>query len=308
MTEAPTLADVVEVNIPPDCVPVFDGTFCKPGSTGTLVNGSAFTHSLAPLPDRSAIVSLSDLRLYGAAVGVRRSGSQTADPVDRERGGRVVAGGSRRPLYDPGHHLSPTNVASGEIPLPTLLGDSCMTINGELVPMVFASPGQINGQIPFATQGSSTMILRTPAGVGNFDFDIQDQAPSVFRVSIAGSNALTATIVRAKNNLTVTPSNPIHLDDRITIYATGMGLVTPDVNSGDPGPSSPLAQTVVPPVVTLGGVNLPIEYAGLAPGQVGVYQINAIVPFKGVPTGPTIPLKIEQSTFSTSVNVRVVQH
>jgi len=65
---------------------------------------------------------------------------------------------------------------------------------------------------------------------------------------------------------------------------------------------------VVPPVVTLGGVNLPIEYAGLAPGQVGVYQINAIVPFKGVPTGPIIPLKIEQSTFSTSVNVRVVQH
>ena len=80
-----------------------------------------------------------------------------------------------------------------------------MTINGELVPMVFASPGQINGQIPFATQPCPTMILRTPAGVGNFDFDIQ-QAPSVFRVSIAGSNSLTATIVRAKNNLTVTPS------------------------------------------------------------------------------------------------------
>ena len=32
------------------------------------------------------------------------------------------------------------------------------------------------------------------------------------------------------------------------------------------------------PVITLGGVALTLSYAGLAPGEVGVYQINATVP------------------------------
>jgi uncharacterized protein (TIGR03437 family) len=58
--------------------------------------------------------------------------------------------------------------------------------------------------------------------------------------------------------------------------------------------------------VTLGGVSLPVAFAGLAPGQVGVYQINAQVPFKEVPTGMEIPLTISQGTYTTTLNVRVV--
>jgi uncharacterized protein (TIGR03437 family) len=48
-----------------------------------------------------------------------------------------------------------------------------------------------------------------------------------------------------------------------------------------------------------------VTYAGLAPGEVGVYQIDAFVPF-GVPLGMNIPLTISQGTGSTSVNERVV--
>jgi len=63
---------------------------------------------------------------------------------------------------------------------------------------------------------------------------------------------------------------------------------------------------LVQPVVTLGGVALPVEYAGLTPGTVGVYQINVIVPFKGVPTGFEIPLTVSQGGNSTTIPVRVV--
>ena len=80
----------------------------------------------------------------------------------------------------------------------------------------------------------------------------------------------------------------------------------PRVTSGYPGPASPLAQALFPPVVTLGSTALFVSYAGLAPGEVGVYQINAQVPFHGIPTGMSVPLTITQGLQNTTVSVRVV--
>ena len=71
-------------------------------------------------------------------------------------------------------------------------------------------------------------------------------------------------------------------------------------------PSSPLATTLLPATVTLGGVPLSVEFSGLTPGAVGVYQINVAVPFKGIPTGFDIPLVIAQGDLSTMIPVRVV--
>jgi uncharacterized protein (TIGR03437 family) len=53
-------------------------------------------------------------------------------------------------------------------------------------------------------------------------------------------------------------------------------------------------------------VPLRVTFAGLLGGNVGVYQINAVVPFKGVPSGFDIPLTISQGGSSTTLNVRVV--
>ena len=51
---------------------------------------------------------------------------------------------------------------------------------------------------------------------------------------------------------------------------------------------------------------LDLQYAGLAPGYVGVYQINASVP-GNVPLGLDIPLVINQGSSATSLSVRVVK-
>jgi uncharacterized protein (TIGR03437 family) len=131
-------------------------------------------------------------------------------------------------------------------------------------------------------------------------------APSVFHSGTAGPNTGIPTIIRATNQELVTPSNPIHLDDRITIYLTGMGDTSPAVDSGTLAPVDPLSKAIIQPAVTLGGVTLPVEFAGLTPGLAGVYQINAVVPFKGVPTGFEIPLTINQGGQATTILVRVV--
>ena len=63
---------------------------------------------------------------------------------------------------------------------------------------------------------------------------------------------------------------------------------------------------MVEPAVSLGGVPLAVSYAGLAPGEVGVYQINAQAPAKP-PEGDQVPLTITQSGVTASVAVRVVR-
>jgi uncharacterized protein (TIGR03437 family) len=73
-----------------------------------------------------------------------------------------------------------------------------------------------------------------------------------------------------------------------------------------PAPSDPLAFAVIQPTILLGGVALDIQYAGLVPGSVGLYQINASVP-KSVPPGLSMPLLITQGGSSTSLDVRVVK-
>jgi uncharacterized protein (TIGR03437 family) len=60
-----------------------------------------------------------------------------------------------------------------------------------------------------------------------------------------------------------------------------------------------------PVQVTLGRSALQLNYAGLSPGLVGVYQINAFVPFN-IEEGIQVPLTITQGGQSTTILIRVV--
>ena len=238
---------------------------------------------------------------YDAAVAP----PQITSVVNAADGTKPVAPGGLISVY--GQQMSPVNIATQEIPLPTALGESCLTVNGIAVPMLFVSSQQINGQLPVNVTGNATMTLRTPGGISdNFYFTILPAAPSIFRSGMAGPETGLATVFRNDNGQLITPTNPIHPNDIITIYATGMGATSPAVDSGMPAPADPLPNTVIAPSVTLGGVPLNVLYAGLAPGEVGVYQINASVP-SGVPQGMDIPLVVAQAGSSTTLSVRVVK-
>ena len=172
--------------------------------------------------------------------------------------------------------------------------------------MLFASPNQINAQLPVEVEGAATMVLHTPGGTSNdLDFTIVPEAPSVFRSGVAGPERGIATVVHAKNNQLVTPSDPIHRGEAIVIYATGLGRTQPALATGFAASSNPLPVVVAQPDVALGSLSLPLYYAGLAPGEVGVYQINALVP-GWAPTGMQVPLTITQGSVSTTLTVRVI--
>jgi uncharacterized protein (TIGR03437 family) len=266
-----------------------------------------FTRTLAPLYDRSSVVALT---ISGFTVLPWNYDAAVAPPkitsvVNLADGTAPVAPGGLISVI--GQQMSPVNIATQQVPLPTALGESCLTVNGIPVPMTFVSSKQINGQLPFNVDGAATMTLRTPGGVSdNFYFTIYAAAPSIFRSGSAGPMTGLATVVRSDNGEFVTPTNPLHPGDSIVIYATGLGRTDPPVDAGLPAPSDPLSSSIIAPAVTLGGAPLQIDYAGLAPGQVGVYQINARVSLNA-PQGLSVPLVVDQGGLSTRLDVRVVK-
>ncbi len=283
---------------------------CAPPLTtsGPVANSTTgFTRSLAMLSDGSAFINLSTSGLtilppnYGASVAT----PMITAIVSAADGKSPAAPGGLVSIY--GTQLSPTNLATTQIPLPTALGSSCLTVNGQAMPLLFVSPTQINAQMPFQAFGNVTVILYTPGGVSdNFYLVVPQTAPAVFLSATAGPEIDLPTVFRADTGLLVTPSDPIHRGDTIVIYLTGMGAVSPLVANGYPGPSNPLALALAPPTVEIGGTPLTVDYAGLAPGEVGIYQINAIVP-PDAPQGLSLPLTITQGGFTNSENVRVIQ-
>jgi uncharacterized protein (TIGR03437 family) len=206
-----------------------------------------------------------------------------------------------------GANLAPAAASAGATPLPTTLGGVCVTVNGLRVPLLYVSPGQINGQLPFSLQGQTSTVLHTPGGLSDIYYaQVQDVAPSIFQISVSGQSGTFPAIVRNKNNQLATLSNPLHPNDVLIIYATGLGAVGPLVELGSPGASSPLSYTENQPVVTIGDRKAEVLFSGLAPGFVGVYQLNVRAP-GDLPLGLQVPLRIDGGGATTAVNVRIVE-
>ena len=70
--------------------------------------------------------------------------------------------------------------------------------------------------------------------------------------------------------------------------------------TGDPASGAPLSLTETMPTVNIGGVAAVLQYSGLAPGYVGLYQVNALVPMTVSP-GNAVPvtISVENSTSNT---------
>ncbi|MGA3019067.1 MAG: hypothetical protein ABSF62_18240 [Bryobacteraceae bacterium] len=268
---------------------------------------AVFTRTVAPLPSAGTVIALT---ISGVTVLSANYAAATAPPaissvVSAADGSAPVAAGGLISVY--GSQMSPVNIATSQIPLPTALGESCLVVNGTPIPLLFVSSGQINAQLPFNLTGSGVMSIHTPAGISNnFNFTINGAAPSIFMSGTAGPETGLATVVRADDGQLVTPTNPIHYGDTLVIYLTGMGSTSPAVSAGLAAPMSPLSWVTQAPSLTLGGSPLTLLYYGLVPGEIsGLYQINATVP-SGVTQGLSIPLVINQGGGSTTLNVRVV--
>jgi uncharacterized protein (TIGR03437 family) len=167
-----------------------------------------------------------------------------------------------------------------------------MQFGGSLVaPLYYVSEGQVNLQIPWELAGQSQVSLaatvNTQTGPQQ-NVTVVPFAPGIFTTNSQGIGQ--GAILDPSYHL-VDASNPASAGSFILIFCTGLGAVTNQPPTGSPGPTNPLARTITTPTVTIGGAPANVQFSGLAPGFVGLYQINAEVP-AGTATGSSVPVVV----------------
>ena len=179
-----------------------------------------------------------------------------------------LAPGSLISVY--GRNLAYRDDQAAALPLPVDLSGTKVTLNGQPVPLVFASPFQINAQLPYTISGDATLTVSSPNGPASISVNIADAAPGIF---FSGAPAILHT-----NNTLVTPDNPVIAGEFISIYSTGLGRVNGAIAAGQPSPSNPLLAVAAAVEVRLGSATLTPTFAGLAPGYAGLYQVVVRIP------------------------------
>jgi uncharacterized protein (TIGR03437 family) len=181
--------------------------------------------------------------------------------------------------------------------LPANLAGAEVRIGTASAPLLYVSPLQINAQVPFdTTAGTQSVTVTTGGGVSTGqNITVETVSPAIF------------VVVKNSDFSLVTASNPVQAGDDLAIFATGLGAVSPAVASGQPAPASPLSSSTAAAIVTIGGVAAEVSSPTpvLAPGFVGVYQVNVRVA-AGTPAG-TQPLSLSiggQTSNSVSIVVQ----
>ncbi|MFN0102011.1 MAG: hypothetical protein ACKV2U_07970 [Bryobacteraceae bacterium] len=181
---------------------------------------------------------------------------------------------------------------AGTTPLPFTLGGTCVTINNSPIPLLMTSSGQINAQIPpELAAGRYSMLVRS------IDRKISSQAVQVtvtkYAPAILADPQTKRAFVFRPNGEAVTTQNPAKRDEPLVIYAIGLGNPKGGVRltSGTPAPSDKLAETdavklYFKKVETAADKTrgfraqeeVIVDWSGLVPGYVGLYQLNIRVP------------------------------
>jgi uncharacterized protein (TIGR03437 family) len=193
-----------------------------------------------------------------------------------------------------GRNLASTASAPTGATLPTVLGGTCVTLNNTPIPLLATSAGQINAQIPTTlAAGRFPLIVRNIAGQAassSVTVTVAKYAPAIFM------DANGPQIYHADGSR-VTVDHPGHRDEKLTIYTTGMGTTTGGrVTTGAPSPASPLAVTgpvnlyFGNPLIKEAGII--VNWSGLVPGMIGVYQITATIPGAHI-NGNTLPVTVK---------------
>jgi len=163
------------------------------------------------------------------------------------------------------------------LPLPTTLGGAQVLINGDPAPLIFASSGQINFQVPSAAPEGRHEISITVGGseVASGNLDVISTYPGVFILDPA--NVLEPGAVLNEDNSVNGPDNPAAPGSVVIAFGTGQGEVNPAVADREAA-GTPLSNAVAETEAFVAAQEATVAFSGLAPGFVGLWQVNLTLP------------------------------
>src|SRR5262245_7873969 len=184
-----------------------------------------------------------------------------------------------------GVSLAGRTEAATTIPLPTELAGTTVRISDSsgvqrFAPLFFVSTGQVNYLIPPETApGAMTVTITNADKIPSFGVEqVRNVAPSIFSANADGKGVAAGVAVRVRaGTQTFFP----------IARREGSQLVPDPIDLGPDGDQVVLVlygggvrkRSALPAVkITIGGVEVQADFAGPAPGFVGLDQLNALIP------------------------------
>lgn len=227
------------------------------GLYGATVGGCIFTPAGGPQAGAFYSDANEVFCLASEAPVVEAGGARNAASFGRE-----VSAGMLVSLF--GSRLAPLEQAATRLPLPVSMATVAVKAGAVALPLVYVSPGQINLYLPPELGTGVINLTVSHAGVESAALPVTlvASSPGIFALGQEGQGQ--GAILIAGTAQVAGEGRPARRGEAVEIYATGLGRVVGD-------------RTVETPVVTIGGVAAEVLYSGLAPGLVGVYQVNVRV-------------------------------
>jgi uncharacterized protein (TIGR03437 family) len=163
-------------------------------------------------------------------------------------------------------------------------------MDDSLLPLFFVSPEQINAQLPSLTGlGTHTLTVRWEGKPEvSADFEVFRNVPGLF-VNTVDENALA--VASHEDGEPVSADAPARPGESITVYGTGFGPSNRTPLDGFAVPAKPRYDLLDPVEVSLGEASPKPDWAGAAPGRVGMNAVRFAVP-EDLPTGGRLELKV----------------
>ena len=282
------------------------------GTTVTLVATGTCSITASQAGNATYAAAASVVQSFTVLSGSSQTPQPTGGIANAASAGQAIASvvspGSYVAIY--GTALAGTgNPLATALPLPTTLNGTQATLCGVPMPLLYASPTQINALIPQSVGSGRTCPLVVIVGTvqsAPVQLTVTELQPGIYTLNESGSgpgiitNAITGQLISA--------SNPARASDFLVIYCTGLGPLLgpagqPPPSDGAMAPLSPIFHTTATVTATIGGVSAPVSFSGLTPTFAGLYQVNVKVP-PGVTPGNSVPVVITATDSQTGATAK----
>lgn len=186
--------------------------------------------------------------------------------------------------------------------LPTELDGVTVQAAGQFAELLYVSPSQINLVMPASIASGTVQIVVQPSGA-SANIEVRNAAPALFSVDLTGAGpaAVLNAVTFARSPFLVETAQNLGDDRRTRLALYGTGIRYAGNPFLDPAIVNAARAVQVQARDSAGNFyNLPVEFAGAAPGWFGLDQVNVVLPPQLDGLG-TLSVSLSAGTSSSNV-------